>query len=160
MQVDAVLSEIGAGDIPQMLVFNKIDRIRGEVASSEGVEPSAEAGDAQSKGIPPRRDIPNEGRERVWISARDNLGLGLLQQALGERLGQRRIVGQLDLPTSAGKLRARLHALEAVRGETHDENGWRITLDIAEADAARLAAQPEGSALSRLLPADPGDPTL
>lgn len=28
-QVDAVLEEIGAGDIPQLLVFNKIDRIEG-----------------------------------------------------------------------------------------------------------------------------------
>ncbi len=138
-QVDAVLSEIGAGDIPQMLVFNKIDRI-------EGAEP--------------RLDRPGEGRERAWVSARDGLGLDALRQALGERLGLRRIVGEIALPASAGRLRARLHALEAVRGESHDETGWRISLDIAEADAARLAAQPEGIPLRALLPPEPLDHTL
>ncbi|HRO28716.1 MAG TPA: GTPase HflX, partial [Luteimonas sp.] len=88
-QVDAVLAEIGAGDLPQLLVFNKIDRIEGAL---------------------PRRDVPNEGRERVWISARDGLGLDLLREALSERLAQRRIVAELALPPGAGRLRARLHA--------------------------------------------------
>ena len=132
-QVDAVLAEIGAGDIPQLLVFNKIDRIEGAQA---------------------RLDRPAEGRERAWISARDGLGLDLLREALGGRLGQRRIVAELELPPSAGRLRARLHALDAVRGESHDEHGWRLSLDIAEADAARLAAQDGGAALRALLPGE------
>jgi GTP-binding protein HflX len=130
-QVDAVLNEIGAGDIPQLLVFNKIDRVEGAQA---------------------RLDQPVEGRARAWISAREGLGLDLLRQALGERLGQRRIVAELELPPSAGRLRARLHALDAVRGESHDEHGWRLSLDIAETDAARLATQPDGAALRKLLP--------
>ena len=132
-QVDAVLAEIGAGDIPQLLVFNKIDRIEGAQA---------------------RLDRPAEGRERAWISARDGLGLDLLREALGGRLGQRRIVAELELPPSAGRLRARLHALDAVRGESHNEHGWRLSLDIAEADAARLAAQDGGAALRALLPGE------
>jgi GTPase len=130
-QVDAVLAEIGAGDIPQMLVYNKIDRIEGAQA---------------------RVDQPGEGRERAWVSARDGLGLDGLQQALAERLGQRRIVAELVLPASAGRLRARLHDLGAVRAEDHDADGWRLSLDIAEADAARLAAREEGAPLRPLLP--------
>ncbi len=130
-QVDSVLAEIGAGDIPQLLVFNKIDRIEGATA---------------------RRDAPGEGRERVWISARDGLGLGLLQDALSERLAQRRVVAELALPPSAGRLRARLHALDAVRGESHDEHGWRIRVDLSEAAAARLATQEGAEALREFLP--------
>ena len=130
-QVDSVLAEIGAGDIPQLLAFNKIDRIEGATA---------------------RRDAPGEGRERVWISARDGLGLGLLRDALSERLAQRRVVAELALPPSAGRLRARLHALDAVRGESHDEHGWRIRVDLSEADAARLATQEGAEALREFLP--------
>src|SRR5690606_19381700 len=54
-QVDAVLEEIGAGDIPQLLVFNKIDRIEG--AAPRHDQPHGAAGNGQPQ------------RERVWISA-------------------------------------------------------------------------------------------
>src|SRR5690606_38716774 len=98
--------------------------------------------------------------ERVWISARDGLGLDLLREALAERMAQRRIVAELELPPDAGRLRARLHALDAVRGESHDEHGWRLRVDLSEADAARLAAQPGGAVLHPLLPEVAADPTL
>ena len=142
-QVDAVLAEIGAGDIPQLLVFNKIDRIEGAKPRRDAPEPDDAAG-------LPNGTVP-VGRERVWISARDGLGLDLLQEALSTRLAQRRIVAELALPPEAGRLRARLHALDAVRGESHDEHGWRIQVDLSEADAARLAAQADGAALRPLL---------
>lgn len=146
-QVDAVLAEIGAGDIPQLLVFNKIDRIEGAQARRDAPDPETA----------PEPALPGEtlaiGRERVWISARDGLGLDLLVDALSARLAQRRIVAELELPPSAGRLRARLHALDAVRGESHDEHGWRISVDLSEADAARLAAQEDAGMLRELLPA-------
>ena len=131
-QVDAVLHEIGAGDIPQLLVFNKIDRI---------------------EGAQPRIDARGEARAAVWLSARDGLGLDLLRDALGERLGLRRVVGEVHLPTDAGRLRARLHALDAVRAEHHEADGWRLTLDMARTDAEKLLSQPGGDALRVLLPA-------
>ncbi len=130
-QVDEVLQEIGAGEIPQMLVFNKIDRI---------------------EGAQPRHDQPNEGRERVWLSARDGLGLDLLQQALAQRLGMQRVRGHVDLPAGGARLRARLHDLGAVMQETHDEHGWHLQVDLALADAHRLAAQAGGHPLEPLLP--------
>ena len=129
-QVDAVLEEIGVGDIPQLLVYNKIDRIEGAA---------------------PRHDTTDGSRERVWISARDNAGLDLLRDALGAKLGLRRIQGDLRLPPAAGRLRARLHALGAVRAESHDEHGWSITLDLATADAERLATDAHGEPLRSLL---------
>ena len=135
-QVDVVLREIGAGDIPQLLVFNKIDRI-------EGAEP--------------RIDQRGEDRHAVWLSARDGLGLDLLREALGDRLGLRRVMGEVVLPTDAGRLRARLHALGAIRDEDHDADGWRLRVDLPLADAARLAAQPDGGPLRLLLPATEPD---
>src|SRR4249919_1061497 len=135
-QVDEVLREIGAGDIAQMLVFNKIDRIEGAF---------------------PRHDLPGDGsdrvRERVWLSARNGVGLPLLRDALGLRLGMRRVQAQLQLPPSSGRLRARLHEIGAVRGEQHDEHGWCLELDLAESDAARIAMHAYGEPLRALLPA-------
>ena len=154
-QVDAVLGEIGAGDIPQLLVFNKIDRIEGAQARRDAPEPGdGDAGEALPGGT------VGVGRERVWISARDGLGLDLLQEALSQRLAQRRIVAELALPPEAGRLRARLHQLDAVRAESQDEHGWRLQVDLSEADAARLAAQADGAALRPLLPELEPDPTL
>lgn len=141
-QVDAVLGEIGAGDLPQLLVFNKIDRIDGAQPRYDQ-DPAALADDAV--------------RESVWISARDGTGLDLLSQALARRLGMRRVEGALHLPPEAGRLHARLHALDAVRGESSDEHGWHLRVDLAHADAARLAAQADGAALRALLPPDDDD---
>ena len=136
-QVDEVLTEIGAGEIPQLMVFNKIDRIEGAHA---------------------RIDQRGDERSAVWLSARDGIGLDLLRQALGDRLGLQRLLGEVVLPTDAGRLRARLHALDAVRGEDHDADGWRMQLDLPIADALRLAAQDDGAPLRGLLPvAEPAD---
>ena len=130
-QVDAVLAQIGAGDIPQLLVYNKIDRIEGAQA---------------------RLDPGSDGHARVWISARDGAGLDLLRQALGELLDMRRIQGDITLPHDAARLRARLHALDAVREEHAADAGWTLRLDLSLSDAARLAAQEDGLPLRELLP--------
>ena len=71
---------------------------------------------------------------------------------LGEKLGLRRVVGEIQLPTDAGRLRARLHALDAVQHEEHDADGWRLRVDLPAVDAARLAAQADGAPLRPLLP--------
>ena len=131
-QVDEVLQEIGAGDIPQLLVYNKIDRV---------------------EGAQPRHDEPNGGRERVWLSARDGLGMDVLQAALGQRFGLARVTGVLHLPGHSARLRARLHELGAIRGENHDEAGWHLDVDLTLADAQRLAVQAGGTPLEALLPA-------
>ncbi|WP_379653602.1 GTPase HflX [Pseudoxanthomonas sp. UC19_8] len=144
-QVDLVLNEIGAGDIPQLLVFNKIDRIEGAQPRHDAPEGALdETTEPGTLGL---------ARERVWISARDGVGLDLLQDALAQRLGLERIRGEVLLPSSAGRLRARLFDLEAVRGEAHEEAGWRLTLDMARSDAQKLLSQPGGEALRPLLPA-------
>ncbi|MFA1261764.1 ribosome rescue GTPase HflX [Xanthomonas axonopodis pv. fascicularis] len=136
LQVDEVLQAVGAGDLPQLLVFNKIDKIAG-----------AEVRHDAQDGIPdPAR------RERVWVSARDGRGLEELQHALGQRLDLRHLTGQLRLPPSAGRLRSRLHQLEVVRNEQSDEEGWLLEVDLPMVEAERLAAGQDGAPLRAMLP--------
>jgi GTP-binding protein HflX len=170
-QVDAVLAEVGAGDLPQLLVFNKIDRIEGAVPRHDPALRSANVGegDEASTASDPQHDpldapppehhgLEEIARERVWLSARDGSGLDLLRAALVARLGLRRVAGTVRLPPRAGRLRARLYALEAVRAETHDDDGgWTLQVDLAQADAEKLAAGPGGDALDALLPRDDAD---
>ncbi|CAD0327304.1 MULTISPECIES: ribosome rescue GTPase HflX [Xanthomonas] len=135
-QVDEVLHAVGAGDLPQLLVFNKIDKI-------EGAQVRHDAQDG----------IPDQARrERVWVSARDGRGLEELQHALGQRLDLRHLTGQLRLPPSAGRLRSKLHQLEVVRNEQSDEDGWLLDVDLPMVEAERLAASEDGAPLRAMLP--------
>jgi len=136
-QVNAVLKHIDAGEIPQILVFNKIDLIDAAV---------------------PRRECPAEAVEKVWCSARTGEGLDLLRNALSERFVAQRVHGELQLHPKSARLRARLHALGAVINEIADEHGWRVRLDLPRAQAEQLATEAGGHALEALLAA-PGAPT-
>src|SRR5690606_19414642 len=104
-QVDEVLRDIGAGDLPQVLVFNKIDRLGEDGGDGEATRPQ------------PRIDRPGEGHLRAWVSAREGEGMDLLRAAIGEALELRHVTGTVELPPRAGRLRARLHELGAVRAE-------------------------------------------
>src|SRR5690606_6315455 len=119
-QVDAVLAEIGTAEIPQLLVFNKIDLL---------------------EGASPRHDRPGGATpERVWVSAREGAGIELLRDAIVAHVGSRRIHRTVRLPARAGRLRARLFQAGAVVSEQHDEHGWELELDLPEALAQQLCA--------------------
>ncbi len=121
--VDGVLAEIGAGDVPQLLVFNKVDRID----------------------LTPRLDRDAEGRPTaVWLSAARGGGLGLLRQAIGERLSGHRVCAELRLPPRAGRLRARLIELGAVKGERYDADGWQLDIDAPRKLLLPLAGEGHG----------------
>ncbi len=64
IEVDKVLKEIGAGEIPQILVLNKIDRCSGEPAFARD-----ECGNIS----------------RIWVSALDGRGLEFIRTAIKER---------------------------------------------------------------------------
>jgi GTP-binding protein HflX len=122
-QVDAVLREVGAGDIPQIRVFNKIDRLE----------------------LSPRIERDADGVARsAWVSAAHKLGLDALMQAVAERLSvfARRARVRVD-PRRAGALRARLFAAGAVREETVGADGTlELIAEIPEAQQAELARMP------------------
>lgn len=160
-QVESVLEEIGAGDIPQLLVYNKIDRVEGLAPRHDRAsQPIGDDEAADGHGPADGHGLEEVARERVWLSAQDGRGLDLLRAALVARLGLHRVVGSVRLPARAGRLRARLYALEAVRAEMHeDDGGWSLDLDLALSDAEKLAAGPGGDVLEALLPADDDDAT-
>jgi GTPase len=121
-QVDTVLDEIGAGEIPQLRVYNKIDRLELDAK----LERSA------------------DGRPcAVWICAATGLGLDLLREAIGERLDLNVQRLWMHLPPAAGALRARLYAASVVRDERALEDGAiELLVELPAAELAAWAAQP------------------
>jgi GTP-binding protein HflX len=102
-QVREVLDEIGANEVPSLLVFNKIDLRENEA---------------------PRVERDESGRPaRLFVSAQNNLGLDLLRKAIAELLRPENAERQLVLPPSAARLRARLFSFQAVREEKLDADG-------------------------------------
>jgi GTP-binding protein HflX len=95
-QVNQVLSEVGAGDLAQIEVFNKADLI-GESAHIE------------------RRE--DGSTRRVWLSAQTGDGTGLLIDAIGEFLGPELVHRHVVLQPEAGRARARFFAAGAVLAE-------------------------------------------
>jgi GTP-binding protein HflX len=118
-QVNAVLAEIGASDIPQLLIYNKIDRLESA----------------------PRIDRGAAGRATaVWISAEKRLGLELLGHALAERLARAARRARLRVPPGAGALRSRLYAAQAVRGESCAEDGSiELAVELPDVELLELA---------------------
>lgn len=135
-QVDEVLFEIGANEIPTLLVFNKIDLIGGK--------PQV---DRDEHGVP----------WRVWVSASTGAGIAELHQAIGELLGEDLIEPTLSLAPRQGKLRARLYGQGVVKGETVDERGTiQLSLRLPREDFVRLLKE-EGMDPAPYLPAPSTD---
>ena len=87
---------------------------------------------------------------RVFLSARTGEGLDLLRQALAERFGRRVVQLECCLPPSAGKIRAELYRLGAIRQEAVSETGdFVLQLEVAASELQVLCRR-EG------LPVPPG----
>ncbi len=95
-QVNQVLSEVGAGELPQIEIFNKADLI-GEAAHVERGEDGS--------------------TRRVWLSAQTGEGTDMLIDAIGEFLGPELVHRQIVLKPEAGRARARFFAAGAVLAE-------------------------------------------
>jgi GTP-binding protein HflX len=119
LAVNAVLEEIGASAIPQILVYNKIDRLE----------------------LPPRIDRDADGRATaVWISAEKGTGLELLAAAAAERLARFARRARLRMPANAGALRSRLYAAQAVRGESSSDDGSiELAVELPDLELLQLA---------------------
>ena len=117
-QVQDVLAEIGAQDIPQLQVFNKLDLLQ------------------QS----PRIDRDAEGRpQRVWLSAATGEGTDLLLQAIAELIGQDMVSEELHLEPDQGSLRAALYNLGAVEAEDYGDDGVaHLSVRLLRSDWNRL----------------------
>ena len=115
-QVNEVLASIGAGSVPQLEVYNKVDVL--------GEEPRLE------------RDADGVVR-RVWLSAATGAGLDLLREVLAERFGARLERRRLALNPAQGRARAELFRRGAVTAESVTaDGGWLVEVEL---DARELA---------------------
>ncbi|HEY8522069.1 MAG TPA: ribosome rescue GTPase HflX [Gammaproteobacteria bacterium] len=127
-QVEQVLEQIGAGEVPAIRVYNKADLVDGSGLR----EPNAGDG------------------TRVSVSARTGLGLDALTDAIRQRLFGERRVRRLVLGPEQSRLRARLYAWRSVLAEQVEPNGgwildvqltahrWREIERLRPAERARL----------------------
>ena len=117
-QVQNVLSEIGAEEVPQLQVFNKLDLLQ----------------------QPPRIQRDADGQpQRVWLSAATGEGCELLLQAIAELVGQDMVSETLDLEPDQGSLRAALYRLGAVQTENYGDDGVaHLNVRMPRADWNRL----------------------
>ncbi len=120
-QVDEVLAGIGAGSIPQLRIYNKIDRL----------DRPAEL----------RRDSADRPGA-IWLSAQKGSGLEFLRDSLQEIFGQSALRLCLALPPAQGRLRARLFDLGLVRSETAvDDGGSRIVVEASHQQLEALCRE-------------------
>lgn len=134
-QVRAVLTEIGAGEVPQIEVYNKIDLLE----------------QAQ-----PQLECDSDGRPlRVYLSAISGAGMELLLQAVADFFREEVMQSRLRLPPSAGRLRAALYAIDAVRREQVEDDGvWLLDVEIKAYNLAQLRKQQDFAALLPSLQAE------
>ncbi len=125
-QVNEVLLEIGAQDVEQLTIFNKIDLLE---------EPWSKTGKIEynEQGLP----------IKVWISALTGAGLDLLKKALELRLaslGEISLMGELPINSLQAALRAKLYDLGCVVKEevSVDQEGWTLTLKMTQVQWNRV----------------------
>ncbi len=117
-QVDAVrdvLDVIGAAEVPELLVFNKLD-------IATGVEHLLAA-------------YPGS----VAVSAATGAGLEDLTAVIGDRLRAAATTAEFVVPFSRGEVMAGLHRSSRVLSETATADGMRYLVRIDAASAARFA---------------------
>lgn len=122
VEVETVLAEIGAQEVPQLQIFNKIDLLPGR-------EPELQ------------RDGAGRPR-RVWISAKTGAGIATLLEAVSELLAGEMANRLLRVAPTEAKLRSKLYAANYVEGEEISEAGeylLRVRMPAAEFD--RVLAQ-------------------
>ena len=121
-EVQKVLADIDAGEVPQLMVMNKIDA---------------------QEDIQPHIDFDDLGHPvRVWVSAHTGAGIDLLFEALTAILsGQMRIL-DIALPLDQGKLRALFYEMDCVESESYGDNGESLlNIRLNNVDWQRLLKQ-------------------
>lgn len=99
--VREVLHEIEADSIPELVVFNKVDRLS----------------------APATERIANLYPGSLMVSARDGIGIEELVAAITEALERQMVTLRLELPYERGDLVAAAHRVGDVIAEKHDNEG-------------------------------------
>ena len=123
-QVALVLAEIEADQLPQLVVFNKIDLLEQNprIEYNEYAQPVA-----------------------VYVSAASGAGLDLLAQAITQLLSERYIDVALSLPPQQAVWRARFYQQHCITEEHFDAEGnCQLQLRLSEAVWQRCVKQSKG----------------
>lgn len=117
-EVHAVLKALGAEDVPQLKVYNKIDQ----------------------RELPARIERNDAGViTAVWLSAATGDGVELLLQAIAERVADDQARGVIELPPSQGRLRARFYALgDVLEEKITDDGSIRLAVELPQRELDRL----------------------
>jgi GTP-binding protein HflX len=132
-QVREVLRGIGAGEIRELLVFNKID-LSGDV---------------------PRTAMGADGvATQVWASAATGAGLPALRDDLAHAVRPNQVKRTLHVELEAAAARSDLYKRNAIRSERQCEDGsWDLEVELDSSELAKLLgvkgvrATPEAAAL-------------
>jgi GTP-binding protein HflX len=115
--VREVLLEIGAAELPELIVFNKAD-----VIGDQGM-----------------RRLANLYPEAVFVSALTGSGLDELLGRIGELVEKTMVIMTLEIPYTRGDLVAAVHRVGEVIEEKHDDNGTILEVRIPETSQAQFA---------------------
>lgn len=118
-QVELVLEEIQAAELPQLRVYNKIDLI---------------------EDFAPRVDRDDEGRPvAVWLSAKSGAGIDLMFEAIAELLGAELVQDTLRLQPEQARLRAKLYDAQGVLDESYTDDGAsELNLSLPRAELMKI----------------------
>ncbi|MBU0456080.1 MAG: ribosome rescue GTPase HflX [Pseudomonadota bacterium] len=119
--VENVLRQIGAGQMPRLIVYNKIDLVSGIESAIERDE----------------QNVP----QRVWISAVEEEGLPLLKTAISEAMQKDQVHCCLLLTSKDSKLRAALHQRKAVLNETFLDQKVQMEVKLPYSEYLKLCAR-------------------
>ncbi len=118
LQVREVLKSIGAGDIRELLVFNKVDLL--------GSEPKIVMG---ADGV----------ASQAWVSAATGAGLDDLRAALAHAVRPNQVRRTLHLELPAAAVRSDLYRRNAVRAERQrDDGSWELDVELDVSEVAKL----------------------
>ncbi len=119
-EVNDVLRQIGAHEVPQIEVYNKIDLL-----DDSG----------------PRVERSEDGLVgRIWLSARTGAGIDELRACLADFFHQARVRRVVRLEPSEGRLRARLFEAGKVLSETPTPvGGWEMEVELSRLELDRLS---------------------
>jgi GTP-binding protein HflX len=118
-QVEKVLREVGADQIPRLDVYNKIDRLPADQA-------------------PPFAADGN----RIFVSAVAGTGLDPLVARVAQMVVGSTVARRVTLSPRQSRLRARLFDSRAVRGEhVEPDGGWTLDLELSQRRWAELCAE-------------------
>lgn len=125
--VNDVLKEIGATDVPQIEVYNKIDMIEG----------------SGELGVTPRIDRDENGQAvRVWVSAHTGEGMTLLLEAIKERTSGDMLHQWVRVAPSDGRIRSLIYENANVLRECIDNSGdILLEIVISHKDLSLIEAQ-------------------